>query len=60
MVGEIAPKQDFTATGSASELGQWTLTRYHSSFSIPEGAVLIAPENILAFKAPSSSLALYE
>lgn len=37
-----------------------TIARYYSTYQIPEGVVLTAPEETHAFDAPGGSVALYD
>jgi len=58
-VGEIAPEQDFTTTNYGSRLGERTLTRYYSTYSIPKGVILSALGDTRTFEAHASSITLY-
>lgn len=58
--GEIAPEEDLKAAQYGSQLGARTLTRYYSTYQIPDGVVLTTPGEAHAFEAPGGSVALYE
>lgn len=59
-VGEIALEVDFRATLYGFELGERTLTRYRSTYLIPEGVLLTTLVEAWAYKTPIGNVELYE